>query len=126
MPGSALGEFIREQRQLAQLSLREMARLTRISNAYLSQVERGLHEPSVRVLHAVADALDIPLEDLVGRTGPSHADLSAAGQDSRPSAVERASRQERRLSPAQKKALISVFHGFLESGSDPGSSSSSE
>jgi transcriptional regulator with XRE-family HTH domain len=126
MPGSALGEFIREQRQLAQLSLREMARLTRISNAYLSQVERGLHEPSVRVLHAVADALSIPFEDLVGRTGPAHDDRSDAVKDSGPSAVERAIRQERRLSTAQKEALISVFRGFLESGPEPGSSSATD
>jgi transcriptional regulator with XRE-family HTH domain len=50
----ALGEFIRAQRKLANLSLREMADLTHVSNAYLSQIERGLHEPSVRVLRAVA------------------------------------------------------------------------
>ena len=93
MPGTALGEFIREQRQLARLSLREMARLTSISNAYLSQVERGLHEPSVRVLHAVSDALGIPLEDLVGRTSPSRADASATGEGAGRSAVERAIRQ---------------------------------
>lgn len=125
MPGSALGEFIREQRQLAQLSLREMARMTRISNAYLSQVERGLHEPSVRVLHAVSDALGIPLEDLVGRTGPAQEDHTAE-PDSVPSAVERAIRQERRLSTAQKEALISVFQGFLELGADPRGSSGAE
>jgi len=115
MPGTALGEFIREQRQLAQLSLREMARLTSISNAYLSQVERGLHEPSVRVLHAVSDALGIPLEDLVGRTDATRADTLAP---ERPSAVERAIRQERRLSTTQKKALLSVFQGFLESSAE--------
>ena len=115
MPGTALGEFIREQRQLAQLSLREMARLTSISNAYLSQVERGLHEPSVRVLHAVSDALGIPLEDLVGRTDATRSDTLAP---ERPSAVERAIRQERRLSTTQKKALLSVFQGFLESSAE--------
>ena len=93
MPGTALGEFIREQRQLARLSLREMARLTSISNAYLSQVERGLHAPSVRVLHAVSDALGIPLEDLIVRTSPSRADAPATGTDAGPSEVERAIRQ---------------------------------
>ena len=114
MPGTALGEFIREQRQLARLSLREMARLTSISNAYLSQVERGLHAPSVRVLHAVSDALGIPLEDLIARTSPSRADAPATGTDAGPSEVERAIRQERRLTTAQKEALISVLQGFLE------------
>jgi hypothetical protein len=48
---NALGEFIRTQRQLAKLSLREMAAMTSVSNAYLSQVERGLHQPSLKVLH---------------------------------------------------------------------------
>ena len=114
MPGTALGEFIREQRQLARLSLREMARLTSISNAYLSQVERGLHAPSVRVLHAVSDALGIPLEELIVRTSPSRADAPATGTDAGPSEVERAIRQERRLTTAQKEALISVLQGFLE------------
>ena len=114
MPGTALGEFIREQRQLARLSLREMARLTSISNAYLSQVERDLHAPSVRVLHAVSDALGIPLEDLIVRTSPSRADAPATGTDAGPSEVERAIRQERRLTTAQKEALISVLQGFLE------------
>lgn len=123
MPGSVLGEFIREQRQLAQLSLREMARMTRISNAYLSQVERGLHEPSVRVLQAVSDALSIPVEDLVGRSGAVRGDSPATEPGSGPSPVERAIRQERRLSTAQKEALITVLRGFLEQGSDAGDSS---
>ena len=49
----ALGEVIRTQRQLAKLSLRDLAALTDVSNAYLSQVERGMHEPSVRVLREI-------------------------------------------------------------------------
>ncbi len=61
----ALGEFIRTQRQLAKLSLRDVAQRARVSNPYLSQVERGLHEPSVRVLAAIAAALDISTETLL-------------------------------------------------------------
>jgi transcriptional regulator with XRE-family HTH domain len=122
-PGSALGDFIREQRHLARLSLREMARLTSISNAYLSQVERGLHEPSVRVLHAVADALGVPFEELVGRAGPARPETAGAAQGSQLSGVERAIRQESRLSAAQKEALISVFRGFLDVGAEPGDES---
>ena len=56
-PANALGQFIRAQRTLANLSLREMAALTSVSNAYLSQVERGLHQPSLKVLRSIADAL---------------------------------------------------------------------
>jgi transcriptional regulator with XRE-family HTH domain len=54
---AALGAFIRTERQLSNLSLRELSRLTRISNAYLSQVERGLHDPTLRVLSQIGEAL---------------------------------------------------------------------
>ena len=59
----ALGEYIRAQRRHANLSLRELAALTQLSNAYLSQLERGLHEPSVRVLRSLAGALDVSRRD---------------------------------------------------------------
>ena len=65
----ALGSFIKSQRQLANLSLREMARLTDVSNAYLSQIERGLHQPSVRVLRSLADALNVSAETLLAQAG---------------------------------------------------------
>ncbi len=58
----ALGAFIREQRKQANLSLRQLAELTSLSNPYLSQVERGLHQPSVRVLKAISDALNVSAE----------------------------------------------------------------
>ena len=51
----ALGSFIRTQRKMADLSLRELAEMTEVSNPYLSQLERGLHQPSVRVLKAIAN-----------------------------------------------------------------------
>ena len=64
-----LGEYIRLQRQMADLSLRGMAELTKVSNAYLSQIERGLHQPSLRVLQAIAEALDIPADTLLAQAG---------------------------------------------------------
>ena len=66
---NALGEFIRAQRQLANLSLREMASMTSVSNAYLSQVERGLHQPSLKVLHSIAAALQLSTEQLLAQGG---------------------------------------------------------
>lgn len=71
-----------------------------------------------RLLHAVSDALGIPMEDLVGR-----ATQDRTQQDADSSAVERAIRQEPRLSTTQKEALISVFKGFLEAGIDTDGSS---
>src|SRR6478735_10086155 len=66
---NALGGFIRAQRQLANLSLREMAAMTSVSNAYLSQVERGLHQPSLKVLHSIAAALQLSTEQLLAQAG---------------------------------------------------------
>ena len=65
----ALGAFIRAQRQLANLSLRQMADLAHVSNPYLSQIERGLHGPSVRVLKAIAGALNMSAETLLRQAG---------------------------------------------------------
>jgi transcriptional regulator with XRE-family HTH domain len=103
----ALGRFIREQRQQAQLSLREMARMASISNAYLSQVERGLHEPSVRVLHSLANVLDVPVEDLVTRGAPAGTERSTSVS------VESAIRNDPRLDGAQREALLAVYRSYV-------------
>src|ERR1700735_1902454 len=64
-----LGAFIREQRKRANLSLRQLAEMTSLSNPYLSQVERGLHQPSVRGLKATSDALNGSAETLMTQAG---------------------------------------------------------
>jgi transcriptional regulator with XRE-family HTH domain len=120
----ALGAFIRAQRQLADLSLREMAALTRISNAYLSQIERGLHQPSLTVLRAIADALGITTEQLLAKAGwmqaPPHEDGpdAAAKPDpepaNRPSTTEESIRCDPRLTEAQREALLSVYRSFVQ------------
>src|ERR1700754_5267873 len=66
---NVLGDFIRAQRHLANLSLREMAAMTSVSNAYLSQVERGLHQPSLKVLRSIADALQLSTDQLLTQAG---------------------------------------------------------
>ena len=65
----ALGAFIRTQRKLANLSLRQLADMTSLSNPYLSQIERGLHQPSVRVLKLISEALDVSAETLLAQAG---------------------------------------------------------
>ena len=72
----ALGSFIHAQRKLANLSLRQLAELTSLSNPYLSQLERGLHQPSVRVLKLISDALNVSAETLLAEAG-----LIAAADD---------------------------------------------
>ena len=89
------------------MSLRELARVSKVSNAYLSQVERGLHEPSLRVLAAVANALSVTVEDLLAGARPTGAPV-AAGEG-----VEAAIMAEPRLSTEQKNALIAVYRNFL-------------
>ena len=65
----AFGEYVRAQRKLAKLSLRELAARAEISNAYLSQIERGLHAPSVRVLRSLADAFEVSAETILEQAG---------------------------------------------------------
>ena len=107
----ALGSFIHTQRKLAQLSLRELAGLTNLSNAYLSQIERGLHEPSVRVLNSIAAALDISAEKLLEHAGILGEDRPA-GPGAGPGATEAAIRADPTLSESQKEALLAVFRSY--------------
>jgi transcriptional regulator with XRE-family HTH domain len=113
----ALGAFIRAQRQLADLSLREMAALTRISNAYLSQVERGLHQPSLTVLRAIANGLGLTTEQLLAKAGWTQAvadDSSAGGSADPPASTEDSIRCDPRLTEAQREALLGVYRSFIE------------
>jgi transcriptional regulator with XRE-family HTH domain len=105
----ALGEFIRSQRRLANLSLRQMASLSTISNAYLSQVERGLYKPSAEVLKAIADALHLSVRTLYARVGF----LEEEPEPTDPSDVEKAIRLDSRLSTEQKDALLHVYRSFV-------------
>ena len=79
-----LGAFIKGQRRLANLTLREMSSLTDVSNAYLSQIERGLHQPSVRVLRSVAEALNVSAETLLAQAGLIAEDDEAAPEAEEP------------------------------------------
>ena len=114
----ALGAFIRTQRRMANLSLRQLADLTHLSNPYLSQVERGLHQPSVRVLKAISDALNVSAETLMTQAGLIDAVAAEAGADpqqadSAAPQTEDAIRADDRLSADQKAALIAVYRSML-------------
>jgi transcriptional regulator with XRE-family HTH domain len=106
-----LGQFLRMQRELAQLSLRQLADLAQVSNAYLSQVERGLYQPSAHVLKGIADALHISAETVYARAG-----LLDEEEQTRAPDVEEAIRLDERLTPEQKETLIRVYRGFLPPG----------
>lgn len=113
----ALGAFIRRQRTLANLSLRELADLASVSNAYLSQVERGLHEPSVRVLTSVARALNLSAETLLSQAGLLTGDAVVPPTGSPAQTTEAAILADPGLSDDQKDALVSVYRSFLAEGS---------
>ena len=107
----ALGEFIKNQRTMAKLSLRDMAARTNVSNPYLSQIERGLHEPSVRVLKAIATALNVSAESLLVQAGLLD-DGRAEGEEPPPS-VEDAVRGDTRLTEEQRGALLAVYRSYV-------------
>ena len=121
-----LGAFIRDQRKKANLSLRQLAELTSLSNPYLSQVERGLHQPSVRVLKAISGALNLSAESLMAQAGLIDAiaspDKGAARADAEPLPTEDAIQADPRLGAEQKAALIAVYRSML-GGSPPSSAS---
>jgi transcriptional regulator with XRE-family HTH domain len=108
-----VGEFIRTQRELANLSLRQLADIAKVSNPYLSQIERGLHKPSADVLKNIASALRISAETMYAQAGLL--DDAGAGKAARSlEGVEDAIRRDARLSSDQKETLARIYRGFVE------------
>ena len=110
-PLTELGDFIREQRNAARMSLRELASRAGVSNPYISQIERGLHEPSMRVLRGISSALNIPLDTLLVRAGLIDADpaMEAEARES----VEGAITADPNLTPDQRESLLSVYRSYV-------------
>lgn len=102
-----LGDFIREQRSIGQLSLRKLSELAGVSNPYLSQIERGLRRPSAEILQQIARALEISSETLYVRAGileePSEG-VDPIGEI----------RRDPRISEDQKMSLIRIYDSFLK------------
>jgi len=100
-----LGEFIREQRQSAEVSLRQLAKSAGVSNPYLSQVERGLKKPSAEILGQIASALRISAETLYVRAGL----LEPRSGDA---AVTEAIAADETLSERQRQVLLEIYAAF--------------
>ena len=102
----SLGEFLRDQRTSAQLSLRQLAEQAGVSNPYLSQVERGLRKPSAEILQQIAKGLRISAEQLYIRAGildeRTEADL----------AVESALLADTTITERQKRVLLEIYRSF--------------
>jgi transcriptional regulator with XRE-family HTH domain len=97
-----------------------MARLTDVSNAYLSQIERGLHQPSVRVLRSLADALNVSAETLLTQAGLIEDDEAdpAGTRDAAPGPARTVAAilADPTLTPEQREALLSVYRSFSTDG----------
>lgn len=105
----AFGEFVKAQRRLAQVSQRNLARMSGVSDSYLSQIERGNYRPSPQVVKALAQAFGLKPEQLYTMLGF----MDDETHDSQPT-VEQAIQLDPKLEPAQKDALIRVYRSFLE------------
>ncbi|MFM1838337.1 MAG: helix-turn-helix domain-containing protein [Ilumatobacteraceae bacterium] len=110
MPGRKrpdLGSFIRQQREIAQQSIRDLAKRAGVSNPYLSQIERGLRKPSADILQQIARALEISAETLYERAGMLDT------KESQGNAVVDAIATDPRLSDDQKQAMLAIYRSFV-------------
>jgi transcriptional regulator with XRE-family HTH domain len=112
-PALSLGEIIRRQRELSRVSMRQFAGMAGISNPYLSQIERGLREPSERVVDAIARSLETSAEALYEQAG------LVADDDGEVSAVPTAIEADPALTPRQRRALLDVYEAFVAAGPAP-------
>jgi transcriptional regulator with XRE-family HTH domain len=109
----SLGEFIRRQRELNELSMRQLATMVGISNPYLSQIEHGLREPSGRVLDAIARSLELSADTLYDHAGVNR------DEEPEESEVVRAVREDPNLTGRQRQALIEVYRAFAGERGSP-------
>ena len=107
-PTSALGEIIRQQRELAEMSMRQFAEMAGISNPYLSQIERGLRAPSQQVLEGIAQALHLSADALYEQAG-----ITPPGDEPPDNAVLDAIAADPRLSARQKATLREIYEAFV-------------
>lgn len=103
-----MGSFIREQRTLAELSVRRLAELAGVSNPYLSQIERGLRKPSAEILQQLAHALQVSAEQMYVQAGILDEDATPPARD-----LESAIRDAAELTESQRKALLGVYRSFV-------------
>lgn len=110
----ALGALLRAERLASGLSLRELSARADVSNAYLSELERGLHEPSLTVLRAVAAALGAPLGQLLARAGVL-GDTDERDRALTAGGTEAAILRDPALTEPQRMAILSIYRSFVQS-----------
>lgn len=110
--GESLGEYLREQRRSARLSLRQLSELAGVSNPYLSQIERGLKRPSAEILQQLAKGLEVSAESLYVRAGILDAEHATPSTDAPD--VRRAVAEDPLLTARQKKTLLDIYESYVE------------
>ena len=109
-----LGDFIKQRREAAQQSIRDLSRLAGVSNPYLSQIERGLRKPSAEILQQIAHALHVSAETLYIRAGILDGDTTTPAKPSTLTAsVEEAVLADPLLSTEQKNTILSVYRSYV-------------
>ena len=111
-PQSLLGAIIREQRELAALPMRQLAKSVGISNPYLSQIERGLRAPSEAVVEALAASLDLSVDELYRRAG--YVEPATSPDDQTQSDLADAIAAAPELTPAQRRAMAEIHRSFID------------
>jgi transcriptional regulator with XRE-family HTH domain len=109
--GSSLGEYLREQRTAARLSLRQLSELAGVSNPYLSQIERGLKRPSAEILQQLAKGLEVSAESLYVRAGILDAEVA---HPSPAHDVRDAIAADPALTARQRKTLLDIYESYVE------------
>ena len=112
-PVAAFGDYLRSQRKLAQLSLRQLADMTSLSNPYLSKLERGLHQPSVNAVTTIAKALGLPAETMLAKAAGLVPGFESTTEGDELD-TEAAIKADPALSDDQKLALLSVYRSFVD------------
>jgi transcriptional regulator with XRE-family HTH domain len=113
-PAASFGEYLRSQRKMARLSLRQLADLARVSNPYLSQIERGLHQPSIAVVTSLAKALNVSADVLLAQAAGIDPDADHESDPSAAGRTEAAIRADPRLSASQKQTMLAVYRSLVE------------
>lgn len=108
-PVGDLGGYLKEQRELAQLSLRQLAERSGISNPYLSQIERGLKKPSAEILQALAKGLRISAEQLYVQAGFLDESKDSPAIDTRMAIAA-----DPLLTPKQRKVLLDLYSSYID------------
>ena len=113
LAGNSLGDYLREQRQSARLSLRQLSELAGISNPYLSQIERGLKKPSAEILQQLAKGLEVSAESLYVRAGILD---ERHGHEVEPLDTRAVIGADPKLTDRQRAALLDIYDSFVGAG----------